>query len=414
MSRSRLTHIVLSVVLLILSSCVLSNVKTIPVTFPSKAPSGLVTLFGTLYLPASSKASGAVVLVHGSGPNNRNESIQNYYFLNTDARPDWVVPHCGVTGLNFNTFFELAMDLASNSNLIVLTYDKRTCCKGHEKCSECTIDPITREYVSTCFYGCSPDNSPQQIDMNLLTLEDMALDAVNALNYLATRDDVDVTRLALLGHSEGVNVVIRSTNIFNSDPSNIQKKARVTNVFLMNGVVYDYGNLLVDQYNRITAKWQVMKKVCQDEDPTSPLIKNADQSIAITNATSIALAQFFPQFKAGLYPIEWAYNIGAYVSGRFLKSAFEFASVEFMRKNLITLQLDSNKPFVCSLNSQTDMNIQPPEYAQLIQVMKERDANRTMAQEINYLTHFDTPSDLSSQYIVPNVKSLIRFCLTKN
>nr|CAG4709015.1 unnamed protein product [Naegleria fowleri] len=208
-------HLLLLLLLLSLHhvSAAAGSFRTENIQFTSKAPSGSLTLYGTLFLPSSVSTTSslfakeresssssssfssfsssleskeeekvlqqkfpAVVLVHGSGPQNRNESIQNYVFLNTQAQPEWKKPHCGYTSLNFQTFHEVAQHLASQHDMIVLTYDKRTSA-----------------------------NSPQLLDLNVLTLEDLVLDVVHALEYLAlnrSRDLwLDVSRLALLGHS---------------------------------------------------------------------------------------------------------------------------------------------------------------------------------------------------------------------
>lgn len=84
---------------------------------------------------------------------------------------------------------------------------------------------------------------------------------------------------------------------------------QVSNVFLMNGVVFDYGQLLLDQYKRILDKWILIKGVCEKEDPSSPLIINANQAIPIANQTLLVLQDFFPKFKAGEYSLRWIGSI---------------------------------------------------------------------------------------------------------
>ncbi|KAG2375073.1 hypothetical protein C9374_010077 [Naegleria lovaniensis] len=477
------------------------QVRTESIQFTSKAPSGNLTLFGTLYIPFHSSSSSipnhikdhpsnnninynnnninynnnynnnieklpAVVLVHGSGPQNRNESIHNYVFLNTEAKPEWKKPYCGYTLLNFNTFHELAMQLASQNGMIVLTYDKRTCCSvSNTACSKCRVDPVTHQFTrDSCFYACQTQHAPQLLDLNVLTLDDLVWDVVHALEYLALNRSkdlwIDTTRLSLLGHSEGVNVVLKAMNVFNmmmndstrprstkygnewnhQDEENhssntttscgkyesrlLNVPPRVSNVFLMNGVVFDYGQLLLDQYQRILNKWILIKQVCEKEDPSSPLILNANQAIPITNQTIKALQDFFPKFKAGQYPLNWVYSIGGAVSGYFLKSSYEFTSIT--REQLLSMKSHGSSrsneeenddqppfiPFVCSLNSPTDLNIQPKEYAALLEVMAQRESSKTLVRVMENLTHFDTPSDLSSPEITQQVMEFIQNCLT--
>ena len=68
---------------------------------------------------------------------------------------------------------------------------------------------------------------------------------------------------------------------------------------------------------------------------------------------------------------------------------------------------DHQMPFVCSLNLPTDLNIQPNEYAALLDVMAQREPSKTMFQVFENLTHFDTPSDLSSNEITQKTIAFI-------
>ena len=110
---------------------------------------------GTLTLPKGDGPFPAVVLVHGSGPNDRDETI---------------------AGLK--PFRDLAEGLASDG-IAVYRFDKRT-------------------YV----YG------EQMQDDHEITLEDETIeDAVNAVQLLATQEKIDPDRIFVLGHSLGGNAV---------------------------------------------------------------------------------------------------------------------------------------------------------------------------------------------------------------
>ncbi|EFC36266.1 predicted protein [Naegleria gruberi] len=369
------------------------EVATESVAFVSNAPSGKLIMHGTLYKPIISGSEttvqrGAVVLVHGSGASNRNESAMNYAFLNTMGFPK-KDPNCGLTFMNFQVFYELGMELAK-SGLVVLTYDKRGHCSGHEECKLCTVNQLTHHFEN-CWYG-GPSDAPQQFDYNLVTLDDFAIDAVSGLEYLSTRPDVNPSKLGILGHSEGVNVVLKSFNLFNSE-SNVKMGKQVINVFLMNGLVFNYGQFLVKQNLRMVTNWNILKEACEKEDPTSQLIPIANSNMDISNKTAVALANFFPLFEKGSYPIDWAYNIGGYVSGRFIQSAFNYTSIEFTKLHLLK---SATMPFVCALNSPTDANVHPEDYKNLIDVLSQRDARLTFSQVYPNLTHFDSPSDLST------------------
>jgi dienelactone hydrolase len=120
-------------------------------------------LEGTLALPSGKGPFPAVVLVHGSGPNDRNASV-------------------GATKI----FKDLAQGLAS-SGIAVLRYDKRT-------------------YTYR-----------EQLD-NSISLDDEAvLDAIAAVKMLAARPEVDASRVFVIGHSLGgllaPEIAVRAGNV---------------------------------------------------------------------------------------------------------------------------------------------------------------------------------------------------------
>ncbi|HUS33443.1 MAG TPA: alpha/beta fold hydrolase [Kofleriaceae bacterium] len=120
-----------------------AQIRDVAVTF------GTPALDATLTLPSGKGPFPAVVLVHGSGPNDRNNAV-------------------GATKI----FKDLAEGLAS-SGIAVLRYDKRT-------------------YTYR-----------EQLD-NSITLDDeVVLDAVAAVKLLAARTDVDASRVFVIGHSLG-------------------------------------------------------------------------------------------------------------------------------------------------------------------------------------------------------------------
>ncbi len=117
-----------------------------------KFKNGEIDLAGTLTYPSCSGSSGrhpAIVLLHGSGPHDRDETIFGH-----------------------KPFLLLADFLTRNCNLAVLRYDKRGCAKsgGSYKVSKST---------------------------------DFASDGRAAIAYLRSRPDIDPDKIGLLGHSEG-------------------------------------------------------------------------------------------------------------------------------------------------------------------------------------------------------------------
>ena len=106
---------------------------------------------GTISIPNGDGPFPGVVLVHGSGPNDRDETI----------------------GPN-KPFKDIAWGLASN-NIIVLRYDKRTKVYPAETAS----------------------------DKNLTVKEEVVDDAIEAVKLLKAYEEVDQNRIYVLGHSLG-------------------------------------------------------------------------------------------------------------------------------------------------------------------------------------------------------------------
>ena len=107
-----------------------------------------ITLAGTLTYPFNGKADKAVVLITGSGPQNRNEELMGH-------RP-----------------FLVLSDYLTKKGIAVLRYDDRGV-------------------------------GESQGDPTAATSEDFADDAEAAVNYLKTQNMVGIEKIGLIGHSEG-------------------------------------------------------------------------------------------------------------------------------------------------------------------------------------------------------------------
>jgi len=107
-----------------------------------------VTLAGTFTRPKENKKYPVVILINGSGPQDRDETISQH-----------------------KPFLVLA-DYLTKQGIAVLRYDDRG-------------------------FGASTGNHSNA------TTYDFALDVISAMDYLRTRDDVDVNKIGLIGHSEG-------------------------------------------------------------------------------------------------------------------------------------------------------------------------------------------------------------------
>jgi hypothetical protein len=143
---------------------------------------------GTLTLPVGQGPFPAVVLVHGSGPNDRDETLG-------PNRP----------------FRDLAWGLASQG-IAVLRYEKRT-----------------RQYASRF--------TPEVVD-RLTSKEETTDDALAAVDLLRRREDIDPARIHVLGHSLGGYLLPR---IGAADP-------QIAGLIVMAGPVRPLEDLMLEQY----------------------------------------------------------------------------------------------------------------------------------------------------------------------
>jgi fermentation-respiration switch protein FrsA (DUF1100 family) len=113
-----------------------------------KNKSAGITLAGTLTLPTSGKPFPAVILITGSGPQDRDETVFNH-------RP-----------------FLILADYLSRKGIAVLRFDDRGVGKSTG-------------------------------DFSKATSAEFATDVVRGMEYLKKRKDIDPNKIGLLGHSEG-------------------------------------------------------------------------------------------------------------------------------------------------------------------------------------------------------------------
>lgn len=143
---------------------------------------------GTLTLPKDSSSFPGLVLVHGSGPNDRDETI----------------------GPN-KTFRDLAWGLASKG-VAVLRYDKRTF--KHAK-------KFTPEILE-----------------KLTVKEEVIDDALLAIQLMLQRKEVNSKRIILLGHSLGATIA----------PRIAKKTNNLAGIIIMAGITRTLEDTILDQY----------------------------------------------------------------------------------------------------------------------------------------------------------------------
>jgi dienelactone hydrolase len=148
---------------------------------------------GTLTTPEKSGKYPIVILVHGSGPNNRDETI-------------------GAT----KPFRDLAWGLAQKG-IATLRYDKRTFVY-QEKLASVNTEDFTVE-------------------------EETITDAVLAVNFAATLEQVDPQKIYVLGHSLGGTLI----------PRIAEKATKAAGFIILAGAVTPLEDLFIEQVEYITS-----------------------------------------------------------------------------------------------------------------------------------------------------------------
>ena len=220
-----------------------------PDTFQEKEVkfgAGKWILPATITLPKGPGPFPALVLVHGSGPHDRDETI----------------------GPN-KSFYDLAGGLAG-SGIAVLRYDKRT-------------KVFARQIAAT---------------INTLTVKEETIDdAIAAVNWLRQNEQIDAQRIYVLGHSLGGMVIPRIGKL---DP-------KIAGFIIMAGNARPLEDLILDQYAYIfslddkltdTEKAhleQIKKQVANVKDPTlSPDTPAADLPLGLPAAYWLDLQEYKP------------------------------------------------------------------------------------------------------------------------
>ena len=128
-------------------------------------------LEGVLSLPAREEGTRvpALLLIHGSGPIDRDSTVAQSY--------------PGLTPVEVRTFADLAEGLSAEG-VAVLRYDKRSCGPWNGKCDNNYPEPNPSTNVS-----------------------DFLADAGAALDFLSQQGEIDPERVFALGHSQGAMLV---------------------------------------------------------------------------------------------------------------------------------------------------------------------------------------------------------------
>jgi fermentation-respiration switch protein FrsA (DUF1100 family) len=144
-------------------SSLIIQAQEVSITFPSDQ----FNLEGTLSTPSGNGPFPVMIFVHGSGPNDRDQTLHL-----TGGNSQCLYP--GIYNDTVRNFKDLANSFMQKG-MAVLRYDKR----------------------SFTF--------PSQLDPKQVSPYDFITDIHSAIDYIKTRPEIDTNCITLLGHSQGAN-----------------------------------------------------------------------------------------------------------------------------------------------------------------------------------------------------------------
>lgn len=162
-----------------------------------------LSLNGTLSIPDGEGPFPIAILVHGSGPQNRNQTIA----LN-DGNSQCLYPQ--LFGETIENFKDIAQFLRERG-IAVLRYDKRTLTYG------ASLDPI------------------------LGTPYDFITDIDNAIDFIKTKEEINTESIFLLGHSQGSTLI----------PHVAVNRNDIAGLISLSGPVTPIDTLLAEQYRNL-------------------------------------------------------------------------------------------------------------------------------------------------------------------
>ncbi|WP_042241768.1 alpha/beta hydrolase family protein [Jejuia pallidilutea] len=208
------------------------NVEDV-VFFNSKADS--IKLAGTLTLPKAIKKPPVAILISGSGPQNRDAYLKPF---------------------NHKPFLVLA-DYLTKQGIAVLRYDDRGVGESQGKFKD-----------ATSF--------------------DFALDVEAAIHFLKTRNDIDTSKIGLIGHSEGGLIA----------PIVTSKNKDVAFVVMLAGPGVDGGKILETQSRKMMELRGVQKMMIDENEKLTTIIYDVIKRYKNTDTIKSKIAKGLNNFKA--------------------------------------------------------------------------------------------------------------------
>jgi pimeloyl-ACP methyl ester carboxylesterase len=240
------------------------------------------------------------------------------------------------------------------------------------------------------------------VNFTLLTLEDFVIDAVSAMQFLASQPSVDGSNLVVMGHSQGCTVA----------PLAALRVPAVTKVVLLEGIGRNIADVMIRQFQVTVVDETKLStgSFCNPSDPTQAAIaKQSAKNLPIANATVEAAIKYFPLIRQGYFPPHTQICFGGCATAAFWNSWFNATDPSAKHDTISALAARGVR--LLSTNSPTDLNVQPIDYKNMVALVQDV-GGKAVIFDTPGLTHWLTPADVSSGSVTKEVFDTLDAWLT--
>jgi len=335
---------------------------------------------GTLLLPIMNRLVGGVVLVHGSGPSQRNETIRlifpNFMVDAGVAKPS----NCNTEYVISDVFTQIAENLAANG-FAVLRYDKRNC--------------LRVSGIPGCHYElCNRPGQDNCVDFLQLSVNDFVTDASNAVKYLQKNwPSIDKDDITVIGHSQGCSAA----------PYVANQVAGVKRVVQLAGIGVPIDEVLIGQLGTTISSYSTGLGICKATNGPKAIIDYYSSGISGTATFLQQCETEFPKIRAGYYNRTDLVQIGGTTPAGFWIDWLKWGDIGELWKTMSSLSTKGVK--VLAINSPSDQQVWQQFYQPLHAFVQS--IPNSEIHVIPGLTHLLTPSTLANNRIDSRVLNYI-------
>jgi len=351
--------------LLYLITLSVSQSVSFDVSFQSQAPSGTLNILGTLSIPTSTNLVPAVILLSGSGPSTRNETV-GFGFPGFLVSPPQSPP-CNSVPTSLSIFTQLSAALVAKG-IAVLRYDKRDCLQPNVGCS---------------YLRCTDPGQMNCVNLTIADPTDLVIDTVSAVNFLRTnfRNLIDPNGISLIGHSQGCTVAPYVANM-----------VPIKKIVQLMGTAMSLDVLLVKQFYASIALFQTGYDICH-ATKENPFYESLFQQLVNETEMQLVLANYWlPLIRNGSVSDYTPTLFGS--TAKYWRTLMKWGNFTEVYN---TMKSAATTTPILAINSPTDFQIFPEAYRALHSILLSLPNAKISI--IQNLCHFLIDNSLTSNQI---------------